>query len=194
MKFEIPCFTSLSVADAVPETPRAGRAVRVARSATAAAAAVVGVSDVVADADVAPQAAEPGDPAANEPASEAARRPTRASDRFVADSASIEVRSLPDGSYAFALRSKIGALLVAGECAAPGADGGTFAARVLALAAQPERLRVADTPEGTIVELVEPGGAVLGRSSPMPSPAIAAATLRLIAIQARTAVVVATGG
>lgn len=96
----------------------------------------------------------------------------------------LQLRRRPDGRMAFALLSKVGATLVAGESATACSDPQTFARRVLEACTGTGPLRLVDSPQGPRLALGGDAEGLRAHSRPATGAAHAEALRRLIAIQA----------
>lgn len=94
----------------------------------------------------------------------------------------LQLRRLKDGRLAFALHSKVGALLVSGESAGACEDPQAFARRVLEACAGPAR--TVETGQGSRLELGGEAAGLRAHSRPAAGAAHARALQRLIAVQA----------
>lgn len=94
----------------------------------------------------------------------------------------LQLRRLKDGRLAFALHSKVGAVLVSGESAGACEDPQAFARRVLEACAGPAR--TVETAQGSRLELGGEAAGLRAHSRPAAGAAHARALQRLIAVQA----------
>ncbi|MFM1989193.1 MAG: hypothetical protein RJA99_2150 [Pseudomonadota bacterium] len=94
----------------------------------------------------------------------------------------LQLRRLHDGRLAFALHSKVGAVLVSGESAGACPDVQAFARRVLDACAGPAR--TVDSPQGSRLEFGGEAAGLRAHSRPATGVAHAHALQRLIAVQA----------
>ncbi len=100
------------------------------------------------------------------------------------------VRDISAGQFGFQLRSRVNTPILGGGPLAIGGDVLAAANALLASCSQEDLLQVDRTPDGFIVTLVDAQGAVLGATDLIETEALVRAMIRLIVVQAQSAVVV----
>ena len=99
------------------------------------------------------------------------------------------LRDISAGQFGFQLRSRVNTPILNGGPLATGGDVLAAANALLASCSQEDLLRVDRAPEGFVVSLVDAQGAVLGGTDLIDTEALVRAMIRLIVVQAQSAVV-----